>query len=226
LTRPHTEPTAHSFRVLNGQEEAIIGRDLFGTLGIRILLSTAVPPTPQVQLETDEQAKTLEVEKPHADQAHVKEAISDLLEANQSVSGPCTLPGAEFSINPDTSTPIYKRPYPIPMAYHAIVRAQIEKWVEAGVVVAAPPHSGWLNPLTTAPKKGEDGKIDPTVRRVCLDPTAINNVTKLLRHPMPLISDIVQLANGAAIIVLRRHSRRVPLMPPLRSKSADDYIHL
>ena len=121
--------------------------------------------------------------------------FSELLKSYQNVFfqkggklPPCNL--APLIIDTGDSAPIFQRPYRTPLAKRKIVEKEIMEMLEAGLI--RPSASPYAAPLLLVPKK------DETFRTV-IDYRALNKVTKMDRHPLPLIQDIFDQLGGAKI---------------------------
>ena len=70
------------------------------------------------------------------------------------------------------------RPYRIPEAWRAIIRAEVANMLQMGVIEES--HSAWSNPVVLVPKP--DGTY-----RFCNDFWKLNEVSALDAYPMPRI---------------------------------------
>ena len=194
---------SHTFLVLDIRYECIIGLDLMAKLGIGItnLPTPATKPSPPVILDAppsfeEESFFTAE------EAATFKLTIQPSLDANAAIpsTSVCSIPDSEVRLPVPPDKAKFVRQYRIPHAYQHLVDRQVDLWKSRGVVVKAPPGCKFNNPLTTAPKKcPHTGRIDPTVRRICLDPRAFNAELPDDHFTLPLIDDILQSLSDAVI---------------------------
>ena len=85
------------------------------------------------------------------------------------------------------SAPVHQRPYRTPLGKRPAVEIEIRELLKLGIIEhATSPYSA---PLLLVPKK------DHTWRCV-VDYRALNQVTKMDRHPLPLIQDIFDQLGG------------------------------
>ena len=97
----------------------------------------------------------------------------------------CTLD--PLVIDTGTSAPVYQRPYRTPLGRRPTVQTEIESLLALGII--EPSASPYSAPLLLVPKK------DHTWRCV-VDYRRLNLVTKMDRHPLPLIQDIFDQLGG------------------------------
>ena len=86
------------------------------------------------------------------------------------------------------ATPYHARPYPIPKAYKATLRLEIERLVKAGVLKKVN-HSEWGAPMFISPKK------DRTVRFIS-DFRELNKRIKRKPYPLPKIQNMLLKLEG------------------------------
>ena len=101
---------------------------------------------------------------------------------------PCRL--SPLVIDTGDTPPIFQRPYRTPLSKRKIVEQEITNMLETGLI--RPSSSPYAAPLLLVPKKDETW-------RTVLDYRALNLVTKMDRHPLPLIQDIFDQLGGAKI---------------------------
>jgi transposase InsO family protein len=110
----------------------------------------------------------------------------------------CTIPESVVNINTPPNVTAYRKPYPVPIAYHNVVDKQIEEWLQSGFIKRASKHSEWNCPITVVPKT--NGKGEVTGHRVCHDPRHVNALLQSIdRMPLPLISELFEELKGATI---------------------------
>ncbi|KAG5459342.1 MAG: hypothetical protein BJ554DRAFT_265 [Olpidium bornovanus] len=76
--------------------------------------------------------------------------------------------------------------------FHSIVDETLNGWYRRGRTALATVANSFNNSFTTAFKKGANGKVDNTIRRVCLDPCVINHRLPDDCYPIPLITYVVE----------------------------------
>ena len=129
-------------------------------------------------------------------------AISTALQQNEAINSFCNLPEAMLKLKLDptksSSSQLYSRQYPL--SQRAIEAAQpvIQRWLDTGKIVRAPPGCPYNNPLTVAPKKDDNGKL--TGFRVCLDTRKLNAALVDNDHfEIPLIRSVLNSLQGCTI---------------------------
>ena len=85
--------------------------------------------------------------------------------------------------------PIKLKPYRTPLHKRKLVEDAVEDMLEAGVIERS--TSLWRFPIVVDSKK-ERG------HRLCVDFRVLNNITKPLAYPLPLIDDILTLLEHSA----------------------------
>lgn len=103
---------------------------------------------------------------------HLVHSIDDLFQANANIVGFCNLSEAIVPINTGDAKPIYRRQYPVAYRLRDTVDAQIQKWLDTGVIRQLPQHTPWNNSLLVVPKRDIIGHTKEW--RVCIDPRQIN----------------------------------------------------
>jgi transposase InsO family protein len=212
----NTELT-HSFFVAPLPDcTCIIGSDLYPQLGISILFPssdtpTRIPPSPDIPTPTQI--------LPAPSIPLIVESCPPLQEAlaiNAAIPSTafCTLPYAQIDIPLKTTSPIFKRQYPLPLSAQPVIAKQVEEWLADGRIAVAAPNTQFNLPLTVAPKKDNYGNSGPL--RVCLDPRSINNSLEADHFPIPRIEDIKARLLGKAIfseLDLRSAFLQLPVNP-------------
>ena len=92
-----------------------------------------------------------------------------------------TTPLTEMITDTGDHPPIAKKPYTLALKHHDMVKEEIDKLLEAGVIREC--HSSWSAPIVVEPK-GDGGK------RLCVDFRAFNRITRTYVWPMPRVEDI------------------------------------
>jgi hypothetical protein len=171
---------------LAGEEEVIIGVDLFRSLGYTIAGVPFTWPENRAQdaapkelntapKETDVAPKRIEYPE-GVDENGIHSSWRQVLadNANIPVTSRCKLPGAAVSIDTGDAKPRWVRQYPIPQGRIAAVRQRLKEWDEKGWTVDAPPGCQWNILILAADTPSEDG--GPPGIRVCLDARIINEL--------------------------------------------------
>ncbi|XP_077997113.1 uncharacterized protein LOC144450384 [Glandiceps talaboti] len=91
----------------------------------------------------------------------------------------------------NSEIPIYQKPYRLPLATKDIVKQELDKMIEAGIV--QPSQSPWASPIVLVPKK--DGSM-----RFCTDYRKLNGITQFDPYPMPRIDEILDQVGQAKYI--------------------------
>ncbi|KAL0838995.1 hypothetical protein ABMA28_016992 [Loxostege sticticalis] len=113
-----------------------------------------------------------------------REKLAALLEENSDIfnTGGGPTPFAVHRIDTGNATPISTPPYRVTPAKKEIIRAEIDKMLELGVIEEA--ESEWASPVVLVPKKNGE-------TRFCVDYRKLNAVTRTDKYPLPLIDDIL-----------------------------------
>jgi hypothetical protein len=98
---------------------------------------------------------------------------------------PCHL--SPLVINTGSSGPVHQRPYRTPLAKRPVVEAEITEMLRLGFI--RPSSSPYAAPMLLVPKKDNSW-------RVVIDFRCLNLVSKMDRHPLPLIQDIFDQLGG------------------------------
>ena len=117
-------------------------------------------------------------------------------------------------IDTGRSPPVHQRPYRTPLNRRPAVEAEIKNLLALGII--EPSASPYSAPLLLVPKK------DHTYRCV-VDYRRLNVVTKMDRHPLPLIQDIFDQLGGATVfstLDLKQGYHQLPIHPLSREKTA------
>ena len=94
----------------------------------------------------------------------------------------------EHSIEAGDATLIRKAPYRIPLSQRQMVKDELDKMIEMGVIRSS--TSPRASPVVIVPKK--DGGI-----RFCIDYRKLNKVKKFDAYPMPRIDDVIEKVGKA-----------------------------
>ena len=125
---------------------------------------------------------------------------------------PCLL--SPLVIDTGSSFPVHQRPYRTPLAKRPLVEAEISEMLKLGFI--RPSSSPYAAPLLLVPKKDNSW-------RVVLDFRRLNLVTKMDRHPLPLIQDIFDQLSGSTIFTtldLKQGYHQLPVHPNSIEKTA------
>ena len=120
----------------------------------------------------------------------------------------------EHDIDVGDSSPIRQRPYRVPYAQRQMVKEEIEKMLEAGVI--RPSTSPWAFPVVLVGKK--DGSV-----RFCVDFRKLNAVAKFDAYPMPCIDEVFEHIRPVTIIStldLAKGYWQISLTPSSKEKTA------
>jgi len=146
------------------------------------------------------------------------------LEQNAAITGFCVVNEAMvvLEIDPAKKHTLYRRQYPIAERLAHLVSAVIQRWLETGKIMKAPPGCRFNNPLVVAPKKDENGKL--TGIRVCLD-TRLLNLALIVgdRFQIPEIRNALDVFAGCSIFGefdLAEAYLQFPLHPDSRQYTA------
>ena len=93
---------------------------------------------------------------------------------------------------------LYKKQYPIPRALMDALDKVLQRWLHAGKIKLAPPHTKFNSPLLVVPKKDENGKM--TKIRVCIDIRLLNKyLIENDRFQLPFIPDVLAAFAGGKL---------------------------
>jgi hypothetical protein len=125
---------------------------------------------------------------------------------------PCLL--SPLVIDTGNSLPVHQRPYRTPLAKRATVEAEIEEMLRLGFI--RPSASPYAAPMLLVPKKDQSW-------RVVIDFRRLNLVSKMDRHPLPLIQDIFDQLGGSTVFTtldLKQGYHQLPVHPDSIEKTA------
>ena len=110
--------------------------------------------------------------------------------------------------------PVRQRPYRLPYSQLPVMRAELDKMLELGVI--EPSHSEWSSPVVMVPKK--DGTT-----RFCVDYRRLNTISKFDCYPLPRVDEIIDRLGKARYIStldLTKGYWQVPVGVDSQSKTA------
>ena len=199
----------------------ILGRDLLTKFEALVdyshgILSMIVHDFPLLPIHTNPSLESLGERPPRVVDTKVGECVErfkDLFAAK----------GENLGCHPDIMVrietegrPIKRRPYRIPLAKRAALDDKLVDLLQQGVIV--PSSSPWASPVVLVAKK--DPSEGP---RFCVDFTAVNKITKKDAYPIPLIRDIFDQLQGAAVfstLDLKSGFHQLPIHPEDQEKTA------
>jgi transposase InsO family protein len=183
----------------------IIGLDLFSSLGIEI---HGVPVNfPRPANHDEDFIEDTEVcatdpkwldnfKAPPELRDSLLKAIQPFLETNEKIPSTsfCTHPSAVVYLNTGDASPVYVPQYRVSDCMHDVIGAQVNKWIEQGVVCEAPANSMWNSPLLAAQNRA--AKANGKEPRVCIDPRKINNLLRNDPRPIPDVRSVHERLRG------------------------------
>ena len=194
----YTIHTIATFEEIEGETEpkeverpmyAIPFRNKKGEIEINTVMPKASSRYTRV-CEIGPQEDFVKFQKPKLQDAKVSTKVMQdlelLLEANKDAFATDeteigTTPLIKMTIDTGDHPPIAKRPYTLALKHDEWARNEIEKLLEAGVIRES--HSSWSAPVVIVPKANGD-------KRLCVDFTALNKITRTYIWPMPKAEDI------------------------------------
>lgn len=195
---------------LGGEEDFILGRDLFVKLDLS--LGNLAFLWPQDERLMDEIAKVAvpdalrTEERPvGVDKEGIAEEWQEVLTDNDAISifDQCKIEDSELPLDTGDNPPVWVSQYPIPQARHDAVKLRIQEWLNKGIITFAPRDSKWNSPILAVPKPSKEPGEPPDVR-VCIDARFLNNA--LVEPPgndLPRIRNILEnLADFQWITIL------------------------
>jgi hypothetical protein len=178
---------------MSGEEDLLIGTDLWRPLGYELL---GVPCTLPTVPEDTKSSQPMDINGKIKEKEFTAREIVDewkqVLTDNQCLpkNSRCQLDGAELSINTADAKPIWIRQYPLVEAYRAKVTDKVQEWLDQGVITVAPKGCQWNLPLIATRKPGKDGQPDGI--RVCLDARSLNDIiTEIPDSNLPRIREVI-----------------------------------
>jgi len=188
----------------------ILGMDLFNKLGFSIHgLPSTYPPAvdldstltrpPSSILQTAD--SRLVSPLPEPERQRIFSCLQPELEANSALpaTGGCTHPCATVRLAlPDDVVPVYVPQYRISDARLPHVDAQLQVWLDEGVVVPSSAGVRWNSPILAAHTEADRTK--GKAPRICIDPRSINRHLPDDPRPLPRIDDIYRQLQGFSII--------------------------
>lgn len=118
-----------------------------------------------------------------------------------------------MTIDTGNAMPINQRPYRMALSKRQWVDEELQKLLDEGVI--EPSNSPWASPITLA-EKGDTW-------RLCTDYRRLNSITRKDAYPLPLIQDIFDSLEGAAVfsvLDLRSGFRQIPMHKESIEKTA------
>ncbi|VDH96240.1 Hypothetical predicted protein [Mytilus galloprovincialis] len=94
----------------------------------------------------------------------------------------------KMEIETGNHEPIKLKPYRTPLHKRSIVNKAIDEMLEAGIIRRS--KSSWCSPIVIVKKKDNSN-------RFCTDVRKLNNITKSMSYPLPVIDDILALLDKA-----------------------------
>lgn len=124
------------------------------------------------------------------DRAVMLEVLRSFPTLTKQLSGcpPLTTTGVEHHIATGSTPPIFQRRYRNSFAENQIIKAEVDKMLEDGVI--EPGHGAWGFPVVLVKKR--NGEV-----RFCVDYRALNAVTKKDVYPLPRIDETIEAMGGA-----------------------------
>ena len=178
---------------LSGDEELIIGMDLFKPLGYELLNVPFTWPEKKPIENTHKKEVGRILERPiGVGEDGIAEEWRKVLEDNQNlpVDSRCRIEDSELSIETGDAEPIWIRQYPIAEGYRYAVDAQVQTWSKVGTIVPAPLNCKWNLPLLAVRKPSKDGSPDGV--RVVLDARSLNEeISKVPDSHLPGLRELV-----------------------------------
>ena len=115
----------------------------------------------------------------------------------------CTLPGAIIRLDTKPGCIAYKKQYPMPYAFRDAVNAQIQTWLDEGVIEKATSHTGFNSPLIVVGKKNAAGVMSYDKIRLVADVRNLNSILTITdSQSLPIIAEIHERIGRAKIHTL------------------------
>ena len=120
----------------------------------------------------------------------------------------------QHEIDVEGATPIRQQAYRLPEARKEIVKKELDKMLDQGIV--KPSHSPWASPIVLVEKN--DGDV-----RFCVDYRKLNQVSKFDAYPMPRIDEVLESVGSAQFIStldLAKGYWQIPMADQSQEKTA------
>ncbi|CEP08777.1 hypothetical protein [Parasitella parasitica] len=112
-------------------------------------------------------------------------------DGNYTANTCCNLPGSTIKLTTKTGCVAYRAQSPLPEAYREAIAAQIETWIDEGVICRAKSHVEYNSPLLCVKKKINDGEYTFEKPRVVCNVRQLNSILVVDdKQQLPLISSI------------------------------------
>lgn len=137
----------------------------------------------------------------------------DIFSKNDSDLGRTNL--ITHSIDTGDAKPIKQQPYWVPFKQHEIIKEEVDKMLEKGII--HPSYSCWASPVVLIPKKNNAGY------RFCVDFRKLNTLTKRDSYPLPKIDELIDSVNEMVYFSCLDQSSgywQIPLKEEDKEKSA------
>lgn len=124
---------------------------------------------------------------------HERDRLSTLLNSHEDIFTPGGGPTkfAQHRIDTGDAVPIAGPPYRVSPAKKEIIRKELDKMLEEGVIEEA--ESEWAAPVVLIPKK--NGEI-----RFCVDYRKLNHVTRTDQYPIPVIDELLKSTKANCVM--------------------------
>ena len=131
------------------------------------------------------------------DSERIKHEVQSVLDRNQLLRDDtiCTIRESLVTLDTQGHQPIYTRQYRLNEKIEPVVRAQVQTWLENGVIAPAPVGTAWNSPLIAVPKKDE-ATGERSNHRICIDVRGVNNLLKDDKFPIPNIKHVLDNVVG------------------------------
>ncbi len=179
---------------LSGEEEVVIGIDLFEPLGFQVLgVPFSWPSRADSTVASMKKTATSAVLPPGVGEDGIADEWREVLGRNQAISvfALTSIPNSELHLPTGEHEPVYVRQYPIAEGLRSGVTERVDLWKMNGWVVPAPPGCRWNSPILAAKKSAKEvGEVDDI--RVCIDSRALNE--RLVDDPdsrLPLVREVI-----------------------------------
>jgi hypothetical protein len=178
---------------LSGEEEVVLGIDLFESLGFQVLGVPFAWPSRDDDVKTKAKVPTNQELPNGIGSDGMAEEWKEVIARNQAISvfQLNAIPNSELHLPTGSNSPIFVRQYPIPEGLRAAVTERVELWKTNNWVVPAPPGCRWNSPILAAKKSGKEvGESDDI--RVCINSRLLND--RLVDDPdsrLPLVREVI-----------------------------------
>ncbi|KAG2197018.1 hypothetical protein INT47_009734, partial [Mucor saturninus] len=203
----------HTFEVfnLNSEADVCIGTDLMSKMNINITGLTTTwdehsLPTIEDPIDSLPNTPTYKYYGSIAERSTFLQSLEIVLHSNASIDpkSVCTVPNSEVTLHFPENTVIFRKQYPLPLAYKSKLNEQIEAWLEKETITLADANTPHYNPILFAKKRDIAGNYGSEFR-ICADMRFLNQnliASKSDAFSLPRIDEIHEQLSHCSIFTV------------------------